>query len=90
MNQTVLHLKRFFGKFLKVRSTAPDFGDLWETDKRTTLKSSSSQSFVSEEDLESIKDRIKKKHHTNTTKLLTMYGLMLIIFIWCLKTFEII
>lgn len=42
--------------------------------------------FLSDNELEKIKHRIRKKHRTDTAKLLTVYGILLVIFIWYVFT----
>lgn len=37
---------------------------------------------LSDQQLELIKDRIRKKYRSDTAKILTAYGLILVIFIW--------
>lgn len=53
-------------------------------------KTGRSHLFLSDEDLEKIKDRIRKKHRTDTTKLLAIYGLLLIVLIWLLMDYGIL
>ena len=53
-------------------------------------KNINSQLFLSDEELENIKERIRKRHHSNTTRLLILYGLLLIVFISCLSYLDIL
>ncbi|WP_224490618.1 hypothetical protein [Robertkochia flava] len=52
------------------------------------VKKINSPLFLSDEELELIKDRIRKKHHTNTTRLLILYGLLLIILLSIFSYFD--
>lgn len=50
------------------------------------VKKPGSKFFLTDQELKNIKDRIRKKHHSATRKLLVVYGLILVTFILIVRT----
>ncbi|MBL7473611.1 hypothetical protein [Robertkochia sediminum] len=48
-----------------------------------------SENFLSDSALEAIKLRLRKKHRRETTKLLVVYGILILIFIWYVLSYQV-
>lgn len=87
MNQANQNYNSVPGKPGRTGESSSEYSDLWGSDNGSASRHIRSNFMLSDEDLEKIKERIRKRHHSNTTKLLAMYGIILLILIWGLKTY---